>query len=60
MIKPRSRPVGKTFTATIIRHGSMCHIPVTFDPRAVFGNVRVPVRVTASGYTYRSTISCAR
>ena len=47
----------KTFQATIVRDGSMCFIPVTFDPRAVFGKVRAPVAVTLNGYTYRSTIA---
>jgi len=35
----------------------MCFIPITFDPKAVFGKVRAPVRVTLNGYTYRSTIA---
>jgi hypothetical protein len=47
----------KTFRATIVRNGSMCFIPLTFDPKRVFGKIRVPVRVTLNGYTYRSTIA---
>jgi Bacteriocin-protection, YdeI or OmpD-Associated/Domain of unknown function (DUF1905) len=47
----------KTFRATIVREGSMCFIPLGFDPRPVFGKVRAPVRVTLNGYTYRSTIA---
>lgn len=47
----------KTFKTTIYRDGSMCFIPVPFDPRAVFGKVRAPVKVTLEGYTYRSTIA---
>ena len=47
----------KTFTTTIVRNGPMCFIPLTFDPREVFGKVRAPVRVTLNGYTYRSTIA---
>jgi hypothetical protein len=35
----------------------MCFIPLTFDPKAVFGKVRAPVNVTLNGYTYRSTIA---
>lgn len=35
----------------------MCLIPLTFDPKSVFGKVRVPVRVTLNGYTFRSTIA---
>ena len=47
----------KTFSTTIVRDGSMCFIPLTFDPRAVFGKIRAPVKVTLNGYTYRSTIA---
>ena len=47
----------KTFMATIFRNGPMCCIPLTFDPRKVFGKVRAPVKVTLNGYTYRSTIA---
>ena len=47
----------KTFTTTIVRDGAICFIPLTFDPKAVFGKVRVPVKVTLNGYTYRSTIA---
>src|SRR5215813_68863 len=49
--------VAKTFKTTVVRDGSMCFIPVTFDPKEVFGKVRVPVKVTLNGYTYRSTIA---
>lgn len=48
---------GKVFKTTIVREGSMCFIPVTFDPKTVFGKVRAPVKVTVNGYTYRSTIA---
>jgi hypothetical protein len=47
----------KTFKTTIVRDGSTCFIPLTFDPKAVFGKVRAPVKVTLNGYTYRSTIA---
>jgi hypothetical protein len=47
----------KTFKTTIYRDGSMCFIPIAFDPRAVFGKVRAPVVVTLNGYSYRSTIA---
>jgi len=50
--------ISKTFETRIVRDGSMCSIPLTFDPKSVFGKVRVPVKVTLNGYTYRSTI-CA-
>jgi hypothetical protein len=46
----------KTVRVQIVRDGSMCWVPVPFDPKAVFGKVRAPVRVTLNGYTYRSTI----
>lgn len=47
----------KTFTTTLLRDGAMTAIPLPFDPKAVFGKVRAPVKVTINGYTYRSTIS---
>ena len=47
----------KTFRTTIVREGSACFIPLTFDPKAVIGKVRAPVKVTLNGYTYRSTIA---
>jgi hypothetical protein len=47
----------KSFNTTIVRDGSMCFIPVPFDPKEVFGKVRAPVKVTLHGYTYRSTIA---
>ena len=46
----------KSFKTTIYRDGPTCFIPVSFDPRAVFGKVRAPVKVTLNRYTYRSTI----
>lgn len=47
----------KKFKTTIFRDGSMCFVPVPFDPKPVFGKVRAPVLVTLNGYTYRSTIA---
>ena len=47
----------KTFKATIVRNEGMCYIPLTFDPKAVFGKIRAPVKVTLNGYTFRSTIA---
>ena len=49
--------ISKTFKAKIVREGAMCCIPLTFDPKSVFGKVRAPVTVTLNGYTYRSTIA---
>jgi len=47
----------KTFKTTIVRNGSICFIPLTFDPKPVFGKVRAPVKVTVNGFTFRSTIA---
>ena len=47
----------KTFKATVFRDGSTCFIPVPFDPREAFGQVRAPVEVTLNGYRFRSTIA---
>jgi Bacteriocin-protection, YdeI or OmpD-Associated/Domain of unknown function (DUF1905) len=47
----------RRFKAAIVREGPMCYIPLPFDPAAVFGKVRTPVKVTVNGYTYRSTIA---
>lgn len=47
----------KTYETRIVRDGSMCFIPVPFDPVPIFGRVRAPVVVTVGKHTYRSTIS---
>src|SRR6476661_5034550 len=47
----------RTYTTTLVRDGSMCIVPVPFDPVPVFGKVRAPVKVTLNGHTYRSTIA---
>jgi bacteriocin resistance YdeI/OmpD-like protein/uncharacterized protein DUF1905 len=47
----------RTFKTTIVRNGSICYIPLTFDPKDVFGKTRAPVKVTLNGFTYRSTIA---
>jgi hypothetical protein len=49
--------ISKTFSATIVRQGSICFIPLTFDPKVVFGKMRAPVKVTLNGHSYRSTIA---
>jgi hypothetical protein len=46
-----------TVVVTIYREGSICFVPVNFDPKTIFGKIRAPVRVTLNGYTYRSTIA---
>ena len=48
--------MAKTFKIKIVRDDSICFIPVPFDPKAAFGKVRAPVKVTLNGYTFRSTI----
>lgn len=56
--KPATAPATKkTVRTTIVREGSMCFIPVPFDPRPVFGKLRAPVLVTLNGHTFRSTIA---
>jgi len=47
----------KRVTVTVLENGSMCAIPIAFDPKAVFGKVRAPVKVTINGHTFRSTIA---
>ena len=47
----------RTYTTTLQCGAMMCAVPVPFDPKAVFGKVRAPVKVTLNGYTYRSTIA---
>jgi hypothetical protein len=48
----------KRFRATVVRDGAICYIPLPFDPAALFGKVRAPVKVTLNGsFTYRSTIA---
>jgi hypothetical protein len=42
-------PASKTIRARIVRDGSACFIPLDFDPRAVFGKLRAPVKVTLNG-----------
>jgi hypothetical protein len=49
--------ISKKFKTTIHRDGAMCFIPLTFDPKPVFGKVRAPVKVSLNGYIYRSTIA---
>jgi TfoX/Sxy family transcriptional regulator of competence genes len=55
-IKAKAKAKAKTVVVTLQQEGAMTAIPVPFDPRAVFGKVRAPVKVTLNGYSYRSTI----
>jgi hypothetical protein len=57
---PGAGTASKTYKTTFLRDGSMSAIPVPFDPKAVFGKVRAPVKVTINGYTYRSTVAAYR
>ena len=45
------------FKGTVQRHGSPGFIELPFDPKAKFGKVRAPVKVTLNGYTFRTTIA---
>ena len=49
--------ISRTFSATIVRDGPACFIPLPFEPKEVFGKVRAPVKVTLNGHTFRSTIA---
>ena len=46
----------KVFKAMVVRDGTMCSIPLPFDPKAVFGKVRAPIKVTVNGYSFRRTV----
>jgi hypothetical protein len=50
-------PPQRSFSATVVRHGPSCVIPLPFDPKAVFGKVRAPVVATVDGYTFRTTVA---
>ena len=45
------------FKGTVERHGPAAVIVLPFDPKAVFGKVRAPIKVTLNGYSFRSTIA---
>ncbi|HEY4214116.1 MAG TPA: YdeI/OmpD-associated family protein [Steroidobacteraceae bacterium] len=47
----------KVFKTTLVYDPPACFIPLNFDVKRVFGKLRVPVKVTLNGYTYRSTIA---
>jgi hypothetical protein len=47
----------KIVQVSMLRLGRMGAIPVSFNPKAAFGKVRAPVRVTVNRYTFRSTIA---
>jgi hypothetical protein len=45
------------FEAEITDFGPALAFDVPFDPKAVLGKVRAPVRVTINGYSFRTTIA---
>jgi len=45
----------KTFKTTIVRNGSICFIPLTFDPKAVLGKVLAAVKVTVMSSRRRTS-----
>ncbi len=46
----------RTFRARIVHEGPACSFELPFDPKAAFGQVRAPVRVTVKGYTFRTRV----
>jgi hypothetical protein len=46
----------KSFTATVVQDAMAVVVPVPFDPKDVFGQVRAPVVATVDGYTFRTRI----
>jgi hypothetical protein len=46
----------QTFSITLGEGVEGFPIALPFDPRAVFGKARAPIKVTLNGYTYRSTV----
>ena len=49
-------PTTRTFSATVVKDASAAIIPVPFDPKEVFGQVRAPVVATVDGYTFRTRV----
>jgi hypothetical protein len=49
--------MAKTFKTRIEVDGSTCAIPLPFDPKAAFGKVRAPIKVTINKHTWRSTVA---
>ena len=45
------------FKGTVKRAGPAGFIELPFNPKAAFGKVRAPVKVTLNGYTFRTTIA---
>ena len=46
----------RSFTATVVKDATAAIIPVPFDPKEVFGQVRAPVVATVDGYTFRTRV----
>ena len=49
--------MAERFEGTLERHGSGTLLEVPFDVRAVFGKARAPVRGTANGHPFRTTVA---
>jgi hypothetical protein len=45
-----------TFEAEIVDFGPALAFELPFDPKAEFGKVRAPVRVTINGFEFRTTV----
>ena len=53
----KNRTPHVVFNGIVKRHGGPGFIELPFDPKAVFGKVRAPVKVTLNGVTFRTTIA---
>jgi hypothetical protein len=45
------------FEARLRRAGGAGYVVLPIDPKAVFGKVRAPIKVTLNGYSFRTTIA---
>jgi hypothetical protein len=53
--------MAKCFSAILTKNDSGgCMVEIPFDPKAEFGKVRAPVKVTVNGFTFRTTIAAMR
>ncbi|MEH3158509.1 MAG: YdeI/OmpD-associated family protein [Sphingomonas taxi] len=52
-----TQPPATRFSWTVPAGEAAGHIPLPFDPRAVFGRARPAVVVSLRGYSYRSTVA---
>ena len=50
--------MSKSFSVKLTKNASGgCFAEIPFDPKAEFGKVRAPVKVTINGFTFRTTIA---